>query len=77
MTYYLTFGPAQRVEWEEKVYNHQCVAVVNHNDEQEAEKLIEKVFRGRYNAIYKDDEWNANDIVNYPRGYVFLRYYEK
>jgi hypothetical protein len=73
MKKYVTFGPAHRVEFNEKIFDNRCVCVINYEDESYIDYVLTTAFNNCYLNIYSEEEWNPTQ--EYPRGYVVFNHY--
>jgi len=82
MKVFVTFGPAQRAEWEEKVYNHMCIGVINAPDQKVLDEILLRHFQNKFATVHSEEEWNKmlkanpNLMKKRPRGYVHYNYTE-
>jgi hypothetical protein len=72
---YVTFGQihihAFTVKGERKIFDKDCVAVIDGKDEQQGRAKAWELFDAKFCTTYYGDQWKEEDQLRYfPRGYI-------
>ena len=71
MKTYITFGFDHIHKVNGKVFDKDCVAVIESDSAKEGRELAFKYFSDKFCFEYPEGHWNADkDMKYYPRGYV-------
>ena len=73
MKTYITFGfdHAHRVNG--KTLDHDCVAVINHTEEEDGRAIAFELFGPKFCMEYSEKYWDESKLSYFPRGYVTVR----
>lgn len=75
MKLYITLGQDHRHEIEGKVYDKDCIAVVNCKDYKEGRKLAFEYFGDKFGTSYTRDKIDLKFMLPFPRGQIILNPY--
>jgi len=70
MKTYVTFGQDHTHTIAGKTLDHNCVAVINHNEPHEGRVLAFKFFEEKFCFEYPEDRFDMNSMKYFPRGLI-------
>lgn len=72
---YVTFGFDHIHRVNGKVYDKDCVAVIQAKDSQEGRALAFEYFDGKFCYEYPERFWSEEKLSFFTRGYIFVNFY--
>ncbi len=73
MKTYITFGSDHVHRVNGKTLDHNCVAVINHTEEEDGRAIAFELFDAKFCAEYPEKYWDESKLEYFPRGYVTVR----
>jgi hypothetical protein len=70
MKTYVTFGQTHRHEIDGKVFDRDCVAVINCSSAEEGRRLAFELFDRKFCFEYPDYYFDYDSMKFYPRGFI-------
>jgi len=73
MTTYVTFGQSHRHEIGDKVFDRNCVAIIESDTRDQGRARAFDVFGPKFCFEYFDEEWKGDEadrMQYFPRGYI-------
>ena len=70
MKTYVTFGQDHAHSVGGRLFDKDCVAVINHNLPEEGRKLAFEYFDGKFCFEYPESHWDDASMKYFPRGYI-------
>lgn len=72
MKIYVTFGQIHRHKINGKVYDKDCVAVIEAKSYSEGRRIAESMFGRKFCFTYDEHDWKECSMAFYPRGYIYV-----
>ena len=69
---YITFGHYHKHSVEGKVLDKDAVAMIPCKTEEEGRAIARSYFSTQWAFAYFEEDWEEEELVYYPRGYVML-----
>lgn len=73
MKHYVTFGQVHTHRVQGKTLDCDTVAVYEAESSEEGRKKAFDLFGDKFFTNYHADEWDEDDLLYFPRGYVYLK----
>lgn len=74
MKTYVTFGQIHVHSINGKTIDKDCVAVINHTEDEDGRDIAFELFGKKFCMEYPEKYWKESDMLHhYPRGYVEVR----
>ena len=70
MKTYITFGQDHIHQFNGKIFNKDCVAVINHEKPEEGRELAFKYFGPKFCFEYPEKHFKMDSMHYYPRGFI-------
>lgn len=70
--HYITFGQVHRHTVNGKIFDKDCIAVVQAESWKEGRELAFKYFGDQFFTDYHDDDFDMNNLKYFPRGFITL-----
>lgn len=70
MKTYITFGQSHIHRIGDKIFDKDCVAVIESNSQKEGRDKAFELFGPKFCFEYFDTEWDEKSMKYYPRGYM-------
>lgn len=70
MKTYITFGQVHEHIIDGKVFNKDCVAVIESDNIQEGRKLATELFGTQFCFEYPENSFDHSSMAYYPRGFI-------
>lgn len=73
---FITFGQDHIHKVGGIIFDKDCVAIINHDDDVSGRDLAFKIFGTKFCFEYPEEYWNDDRMFRYPRGYIEVPGYE-
>lgn len=73
MKTYITFGFDHVHRVNGKTIDHNCVAVINHTEEEDGRAIAFELFDAKFCMEYPEKYWDESKLHYFPRGYITVR----
>lgn len=70
MKTYITFGQDHRHEIDDKVFDHNCVAVIHSENASKGREIAFKVFGPEFCFEYPEKHFDMESMHYFPRGFI-------
>lgn len=70
MRVYITLGQQHKHTVNGTVFDKDCVAMFEAENEEAGRKLAFKFFGNKWHQSYDENEWDENKLMWYPRGVI-------
>lgn len=70
---YVTFGLDHAHRVNGKTLDLNCVAVINHTEEEDGRAIAFELFGPKFSFEYPEERWDDSKISYFPRGYITVR----
>jgi len=70
MKTFVTFGQSHTHKINNKIFDKDCVAVIESNSPKEGRKKAFEIFGPKFCFEYPEDHWDDANLKYFPRGYL-------
>ena len=71
---YVTFGQSHIHKWGDKIFDKDCVAVIECKSATQGRSMAFDFFDKKFCFEYHENEWDKADMKYYPRGYIAVNF---